>query len=80
MTLDCDQFRVNFEPLKNFLSRKAPDTHLRSVTEFSVAYSVPIIVTLCYYGELYGFTEEVDAEIRRLMEFYRVTELINARR
>lgn len=77
MILDCDKYRLSKPAIESFMRNLTYDARLNEIGAISVATMVPIIVVCIYVGELYGFTTELNEFIRRLKEFYIVTEVIN---
>lgn len=80
MTLDADKYRVNVSMIKLLLDDKTPKERIEYLGNLAVMTSVPIIIVAAYTGELYGFTDEIDSIISRLMEFYTIKELLNVKR
>lgn len=77
MVLDCDSYRVNVAQIQTLTAEKSDKERLEMIGSLAVITGVPIIIVTCYLGELYGFSPEIDAKIKRLMSFYTITEVIN---
>ena len=80
MVLDANTYRVNIPKIKWVLGGTPEEKRLDKATMLAAAYKVPIIVMLCYVGELYGFSDDLDISIEKLKKFYAVTEVLNVNR
>lgn len=77
MTLDCDRYRINIPNIKSLAEDKTEDQRIEMIGKLAIITGVPIIIVCHYIGELYGFTDKLQALIKRLKEFYTVDEVIN---
>jgi hypothetical protein len=75
MTLDIDKYRVNVPAIRLATEGKSDEEKMRLIGELAVSTLVPIIAVACFVGELYGFDPELRAFIKRLMAFYKITEV-----
>lgn len=80
MVLDCDTYRVNVVSIKALLDDKTDAERLEMIGSVAVITGVPIIVVGCYMGELYGFTDELNTVIDRLMHFYTIKSVLNIKK
>jgi len=80
MTLDADNYRVNIPAIQQMLANKTSEKErFEMIGTISVALGVPVIIVCNYYGELYGFSEQLHEMIERLKKFYGVTEVLNVK-
>ena len=79
MVLDADNYRVNVPAIQNMLKDKSEQERFDMLGTVSVALGVPIIIVCNYYGELFGFTEQLHEMIERLKKFYGVTHVLNVK-
>lgn len=63
----------------NFTKDKTEEERYEGIGMLAVATAVPVVVVCCYLGELYGFWPELKALLKRLMEFYKVDEVLNVK-
>lgn len=79
MTLDCDIYRINVKLIKQLADAQPAEERLQSryIGLLALTTGVPIIIVACYLGELYGFTEELNAFIERLKAFYKIKQVNN---
>ena len=42
----------------------------------AVATGCPIVAVLCFIGELYGFSDEINKAIDRIVKFYGYDEIV----
>lgn len=80
MKLDANIYRVNIPSIKLLTEDKTPAERLKYIGNIALITGVPIIITACYVGEIYGFSPELDAQIKKLMEFYIIEEVLNVKR
>lgn len=80
MTLDCDQYRINVVSIKALMDPKSDKERTEFISSLAIITGVPIIIVCHYVGELYGFTDALEARIGRLKHFYKVTEVFNSNR
>lgn len=69
--LDSDKYINRFDEVKALLDRQKPEDRLEFTSEVAVATSVPILVVVTYYGQIYGFTHDVMIKLAYLKHFYR---------
>lgn len=69
--LDSQKYKNRFDEIKALLDREKPEDRLRFTSIVAVATSVPIIVVVHYYGQLYGFTDDVNDKLTSLKAFYQ---------
>lgn len=77
MTLDANDYRINVPYILNLTQDKNSEEIYDLIGSISVSTSVPIIIVCCYIGELYGFSNKLNAFIDRLKAFYCVTQVLN---
>lgn len=76
MNLNLDNYRsVNKDFFKVWLDRFPDKNPIDFIGEMSASTFVPIICVAYYVGELKGFTPELQAFIKRLMEFYHIDSI-----
>jgi ABC-type molybdate transport system ATPase subunit len=68
--LDSKKYINRFDEIKALLDRQKPQDRLQFTSEVAVATSVPILVVTHYYGQLYGFTDDVIDKLNYLKKFY----------
>jgi len=69
--LDSQKYKNRFDEIKALLDREKPEDRLRFTSIVAVATSVPIIVVVHYYGQLYSFTDEVNDKLTSLKAIYK---------
>lgn len=69
--IDSQKYLNRFPEIKALLDRETPENRLPFTSVVAVATSVPIIVVVHYYGQLYGFTQEVNDKLESLRKFYK---------
>lgn len=79
MTLDADRYRLNVSLVEYLTKDKSPKERLELISLLAVTTGVPVIITACYIGELYGFNEEILKRIERLKDFYKIKEVLNVK-
>lgn len=79
MTIDLDDYRVQVEEIRKFLSTKNDWIYKEQVGMLAIYCSTPIIAVSYYIAELYGMTDEIRDKIDRDSEFYKVTKVFNYR-
>lgn len=79
MTIDLDRYRASCGIIKTFLDRKPPDQRFNYIGEASIITGCHIIAVCHYYGELYGYTQELVEMTGRLMLFYKVDKVVGRR-
>lgn len=79
MTLDANIYRLNTKSIELLTIEKTPQERMEFIGNLAIITGVPIIVVACYMGELYGFTDELNNKIKRLMDFYTIKEVLNVR-
>lgn len=80
MKLDADIYRVNIPSIKLLTEDKSPTERLKYIGNIALITGVPIIIVSYYIGEIYGFSDELEAKIKKLMEFYIIEEVLNVKR
>jgi len=80
MVLDANSYRVNTATIRLLTEDKSPKERLNYAGNISIVTNVPIIVVVCYLGEMYGFSDELNEKLASLMSFYTVTEVLNVRK
>lgn len=80
MTLNADEYRINVEVIGQLTDGMDEEERLGYIANLALITSVPIILICTYLGELYGFSEVLLARQARLMDFYKITEVLNQRR
>lgn len=80
MTLDLNDFRIQVPYIKSWLDNKPGWKLHEEIGSLALATGVPIVAVGHYIGELYGFTPELNTKIKRDMEFYQVTTILNLTR
>ena len=78
MILDANKYRLNVKYIAAALDDKTTEERYEAIGPLAISTSVPIIIVATYVGELYGLTDELQAFIGRLKDFYTVTEVLNA--
>lgn len=78
MIMDCNQYRINVEPIRKLLGPKSEQERFEFIATLAVVTGVPIIVVCCYVGELYGFSAQLYTKIARLKQFYTIDTVLNA--
>lgn len=73
-TFDIDKYRINksyiVKEYKNY-----PGDKNQLISILAVANHVPILAVICYIGEEFGFTDEITAQLKKLMKFYDVDKI-----
>lgn len=80
MTLDANIYRLNTKSIELLTIEKTPQERMEFIGNLAIITGVPIIIVACYMGELYGFTDELNNKIKRLMDFYTIKEVLNVKR
>lgn len=80
MTLDANIYRLNTKSIELLTREKTPQERMEFIGNLAIITGVPIIIVACYMGELYGFTDELNNKIKRLMDFYTIKEVLNVKR
>jgi hypothetical protein len=76
MILNANDYRINIKSIKLLFDTKEEySKKLDFIGSVAIATAVPIVVVCYYMGELYGFTDELNAKIDRLRQFYKITEM-----
>ena len=82
MKIDINKYRNNVTWIKNIIDRErqmASFDKKKSIGLLSSAGSIPLIAVMHFYGELYGFDEELKTSIKSVTKFYGYTEIVGNR-
>lgn len=77
MTLDCDKYRVNVEPIRSLVGDKVDPERTDFVGALSLSTGVPIIIVAHYLAELYGMSDVLTSKIETLTKFYGIKRVLN---
>lgn len=77
MTLDADKYRLNVDAIKSLTKDKDDAERIEFLGVLAIATGVPIIIVAVYLGELYGFSDALNATIGRLKAFYNIIDVLN---
>lgn len=73
MVVDVERYRNNFSFVEYILLKEADNNVHEVISRTAVSTQVPVIVVYIYAGEI--LNRNFDAEINKLVQFYRVTEI-----
>lgn len=79
-TLDADKYRINIPNIIYLTKDQTPEERIKYLGRVAVATSVPIIIVCTYIGEVYGFSDELNALVDRLKLFYNISEILNVKK
>lgn len=77
--VDCDKYRINETSIRKLTETKTDAERVEMTGKLAVATGVPIIVVVCYLGEMYGFTEGLNRHLKNLIAFYHVDDIVNCK-
>lgn len=80
MTLDCNKYRINVGPIRALTKGKSQKERYQLISSLAIVTDVPVIVVVCYLGELYGFDKDMIALLFLLKDFYHITDVLNVER
>ena len=76
MNLDINAYRINKPALQLFIEKWVGRNKYALCSEFSCYSAVPVIAVFVYYGELYGFDDELKNRIENAKKFYGINSII----
>lgn len=69
-----EDYRSRFEDVKRLLASKTRNRRIndlrRVAAEIAITTGVPVVVVLVYIGEINGFTDDINAAIKDINDFY----------
>jgi hypothetical protein len=77
MILDCDRFKANLPSILWLTRDTAPEERYDMISVIATTYNIPVIVSACLLGQLYGFNVQLYRLIVQLKHFYGVTKILN---
>jgi len=78
--IDLDYYRINLPWIKSFLDAKPGWKYQEVVGWIAMGRDIPIIAVSYFIGELYGFTDEINAKIESDKRFYSVARVKGSNR
>ena len=78
MKINIDKYRANIPwIIKIFEKEKNKNTFDRAkiCTDISVSSHIPLIAILYFYGEMYGFDQNLTDQINLIEKFYGYTQI-----